>query len=434
MVMGDMEMSCDLLVIGGGAAGCGAAFRAAALGRDVCMVDRNPTAGGRRIYGQTGWTRAAMTILDHHPEIRGSFNEAVSEELSQQADSLHSRMKAAGILFVQGDAHFTSATTVRVEGGEISGLRFTSCIIACGTEPISAKAKQLSKTDSSDIRHILEESGVDQSFWVVGDGPAELETATVLSRLGATVHLQMSHEFLPDMDQDLREFILPYLKQQFTTLIPGGESDIISNQAGYTVEHNGKTVCAQHLLCEQPRRGAAAHLQPEAAGLQPNPEGYLSCDAFQATPVPGIYAAGSITNPENEPVSSSLQGRMAAEVICGLPAAFEVRSIPKTIRTSPPFGWCGLTEKSALHQNIPITLLKEQDHFRLVKLLVHPETGLVLGCGLAGEGAVETVGELSLALEMGVLAEDFSLTLHPEGSLGEMIVHATSSFRPSTSE
>ena len=46
MVMGDMEMSTDLLVIGGGPGGYGAAFRAADLGLDVIMVDPSPRPGG----------------------------------------------------------------------------------------------------------------------------------------------------------------------------------------------------------------------------------------------------------------------------------------------------------------------------------------------------------------------------------------------------
>jgi len=126
------------------------------------------------------------------------------------------------------------------------------------------------------------------------------------------------------------------------------------------------------------------------------------------------------------------QGKIAAEVISGLPSAFDVRSIPYTINMNPPITWCGLTEQEAASNNIDIKVQVHhwEDHLHsiirgdrvgLTKIISCPKSGRVLGVAIIGANSSELIHEASLAIEMGALVEDLALTLHLHPSAAELI-------------
>jgi dihydrolipoamide dehydrogenase len=124
------------------------------------------------------------------------------------------------------------------------------------------------------------------------------------------------------------------------------------------------------------------------------------------------------------------QGRVAAEVIAGKKSGFDARVIPAVVYTNPQIAWCGLTEAQARHENIAHAVqrfpwkhsgraqsLGSTDGF--TKLITDPGEGRILGVGITGGGAEGLIGEAALAIEMGALAEDLALTLHPHPTLSE---------------
>ncbi|MGH9199377.1 MAG: dihydrolipoyl dehydrogenase, partial [Acidimicrobiia bacterium] len=105
----------------------------------------------------------------------------------------------------------------------------------------------------------------------------------------------------------------------------------------------------------------------------------------------------------------------------------------------PELAWTGLTETDAKKQNIPIeiakypwaasgraTTLDRPDG--LTKLIIDPETERILGVGIVGVGAGELISEGTLAIEMGALASDLKLTIHPHPTLSETVMEAADVF------
>ena len=64
----------------------------------------------------------------------------------------------------------------------------------------------------------------------------------------------------------------------------------------------------------------------------------------------------------------------------------------------------------------------------VTKLILEPETGRVLGVGIAGSGAGELIGEATLAIEMGATAEDLKLTIHAHPTLSEPLMESAEVF------
>jgi dihydrolipoamide dehydrogenase len=130
---------------------------------------------------------------------------------------------------------------------------------------------------------------------------------------------------------------------------------------------------------------------------------------------------------------------VAAEVIAGEKSSFDVRAIPAVVYTDPQIAWCGLTEELAETDGVPVAVQKfpwkysgraqtmgASDGF--TKVLVNPEDGRILGIGVVGRNAEGLIAEGVLAIEMGALAEDMALSLHPHPTLSETEAEAAEIF------
>ena len=133
------------------------------------------------------------------------------------------------------------------------------------------------------------------------------------------------------------------------------------------------------------------------------------------------------------------QGRLAAEVLHGSKAQFEPQAIPAVVFTDPELAWAGLTEQQCKDQNIRHEVarfpwaasgraLTLNSAGGLTKMIVDPEDGRLLGVGIVGSGAGELIAEGVLALEMGALAEDIGLSIHPHPSLSETVMESADVF------
>ena len=136
---------------------------------------------------------------------------------------------------------------------------------------------------------------------------------------------------------------------------------------------------------------------------------------------------------------ASHEGRVAVEAIAGHKVAFEPNAIPAVVFTDPEIAWCGLTETDAQKQNRPVKVVKfpwgasgraitlnRTDG--VTKLIIDPTTERVLGVAIAGVGAGELIAEGVLAVEMGSLASDLKLTIHPHPTLSETVMETAESF------
>jgi dihydrolipoamide dehydrogenase len=129
------------------------------------------------------------------------------------------------------------------------------------------------------------------------------------------------------------------------------------------------------------------------------------------------------------------QGRVAAEVLAGRPAAFDNVAIPAVVFTDPEIAWCGLGEAEARERGLDVKVEKfpwaasgraatlgRSDG--LTKLIADAASGRVLGVGLVGPGAGELIAEAALAVETAALVEDVATTIHAHPTLSESLMEA----------
>ena len=133
------------------------------------------------------------------------------------------------------------------------------------------------------------------------------------------------------------------------------------------------------------------------------------------------------------------EGRVAAEVIAGQAAAFDARAIPAVVYTDPQIAWCGLTEQAAADQEREVAVARFPWRASgravsmsatdgLTKLVFDPDTQQVLGMGVVGRHAEALIAEGVLAVEMGAVAQDLALSVHPHPTLTETVGEAAAVF------
>ncbi len=168
--------------------------------------------------------------------------------------------------------------------------------------------------------------------------------------------------------------------------------------------------------------------------------GFITVDESRRTKEPSIYAIGDVAGEPMLAHKASHEGRTAVDAIAGdRNVAFEPLAIPAVVFTDPELAWCGLTETDAGKQGRKITVarfpwgasgraitLGRTDG--VTKLVLDPESGRVLGVGIAGVGAGELISEGVLAIEMGATARDVAMTIHPHPTLTETVMEAAEVF------
>ena len=465
MVMGDMEMSTDLLVIGGGPGGYGAAFRAADLGLDVIMVDPTPYPGGNCLHKgcipSKTLLHLAELILDAgnakrmglyfaEPKLDLAAMLAWKEQVvDKMAKDLVALAKYRGILFVRGMAHFESSTTARITGAEINRVRFKHGIIATGSRPLELPGISFSQSSRiMDSATALTLPDVPKNLLVVGGGYIGLELGTLYGALGSRVTLiEREDHLLSQVDADLVQPLQYRLSRLFTDILFGVQVDTMQERSeGIDVDfhYRGKQEHRNfdRVLIAVGRLPNSDNLGLEHTKVELDSRGVILINDRQQTSDDHLFAVGDVAGGVMLAHKATREGRIAAEVACGMNTGFDARAIPAVVYTDPQISWCGLTEQQANAQNIPYVSQKfpwkhssraqtigMTDGF--TKLLIDPETGRILGVGITGRNAEALISEATLAIEMGALAEDLALTIHPHPTLSETEAEAAEIFQGS---
>ncbi|MBN2700923.1 MAG: dihydrolipoyl dehydrogenase, partial [Methylothermaceae bacterium] len=155
----------------------------------------------------------------------------------------------------------------------------------------------------------------------------------------------------------------------------------------------------------------------------------------QRTSVPHIHAIGDIVGNPMLAHKATHEGKVAAEVICDLPSAFQALTIPSVAYTDPEVAWMGKSEPELKAAGVEYDkgvfpwaasgrALGIGRREGLTKLLSDRKTGRILGAGIVGPHAGELIAETVHALEMGADVEDIALTIHPHPTLSETIAFA----------
>ncbi len=450
------EIRYDVVVLGGGPGGYTAAFRAADLGLNVCLVEQLDRLGGvclnvgcipsKTLLHAAAGVEEVAHLKEYGVEFgEPSFNlemlrqkkESVIEQLTAGLAKLCSARKVTRMVGrgTFDDAH---AMTVQTADGEQKVL-FEHCIIATGSRPFMLP--DLPKDDRIwDSTDALALTAIPKRLLIIGGGIISLEMAQIYSALGSEITIvEMLEQIVPPADKDLIQPLFLKLKKRYQIMTKTRVTAITAEPSAIKVSFEGKKAPESGeydaLLVAVGRRPNSEGLGLDKLGLAVDERGFIPVDKEQKTAVDSIYAIGDVVGNPMLAHKATHQGKVAAEVIAGHTAAFDPMTIPSVAYTNPEIAWMGLTEKEAKAQNIDYDkgkfpwgasgrALSAGAEGGVTKALFDKETGRIIGAGICGMNAGELIHEAVLALEMGADAEDISKTVHAHPTLAETFAFA----------
>lgn len=455
-----------MCVIGGGPAGFAAAMRCWDFGKRVALIEKGALGGAGVFNGalssKTFWElsrdyrnarrldrgfRAERVEVDFDT-VRSVVDQACEEktrQMSRQLDALaEPRLDTTGsIRRYHGLARFLDPHTVHVEGvGSNQSWRVSAdhFVIATGSRPRTLPNIEVDGRSIITSDHIGSLDEFPRSLVILGAGVVGCEFATIFANFGQTkVYLiDRAPRILPFEDADIANLCATNLEAQGVTI--HRQAKLISMRRAangmveYCIEHatgGRETICVEKALISIGRAPNTDSLALDKAGVELDERGHIR-DEDTRTNVPHIYAVGDVTLDIALVNVGEIEGRHAAERICGAqdqPLSYE--NLATIMFLAPEVAAIGLNEQDAQAKRIPYRVgvydyslvnraiaMRSTEGF--VKLLVSDDDELrILGMRALGTHASTTLEAVSLMIQHGRSARELAELYHPHPAITE---------------
>jgi len=414
----------DLVVIGSGPAGEGAAMQAAKARKRVALVERHTDVGGGCTHWGTIPSKALRHAVQRLVELRKSpifdgTGENVTvpfAKLLRSADDVVRRQVELRqgfyarnrVQLVRGSARFLDANNLAVVSPDGHEERFcaNAFLIATGSRPYHPTDVDFSHSRIFDSDSILRLDRDPSSITIYGAGVIGCEYASIFRNFGIKVNLvNQRDKLLSFLDDEIVDALAYHLRDQGVIIRHNEEYESISpTDDGVVLSlKSGKKLKTDILLWANGRTGNTQSLGLEALGISVDHRGQISVnDSYQST-ISHIYAAGDVIGLPALASASYDQGRAAAQhLTTGSCSPRHSRDVPAGIYTSPEISCLGRTERELTEARIPYEVGHSQ--FRslaraqitgqtvgMLKLLFHRETLEILGIHCFGDQASEII-------------------------------------------
>jgi dihydrolipoamide dehydrogenase len=458
------EQRFDAVVIGAGPGGYPAAIRLGQLKIKTAIIERESIGGVCLNVGcipSKAVIHAAKTFdkLGHSDDIGITIPGKPALDMAKlQAwkggvvgkltSGVRTLLKGNKVEIIEGSATLGKPgpdghrITVKTASGEQTIIA-KNVVVATGSRPIEIPGFQIDQHRIIDSTGALALTAVPPRLIVIGGGYIGLELGMCYAKFGSKVTVvEALPRLLGTMDKDCVAVVERKLKKMGVEVMLDTKAkrwEEKADRAVLTVElKDGKTAAidADKILLAIGRKPNSENLGLEQAGVALGKGGFVLADDHLRTNVPGIYAIGDVIGGMMLAHKATKEGEVVAEVIAGHNAAFDVRTIPAVVFTDPEISSTGLTEDEARAKGhadqkvgkFPFAALGRalsvNDTEGFVKVIADAKTGELLGVHIAGNGGSDLISEATLAIEMGAVADDLRLTIHPHPTLSEAMMEA----------
>ncbi|WP_298635449.1 Si-specific NAD(P)(+) transhydrogenase [uncultured Umboniibacter sp.] len=413
----------DLLIIGSGPAGEGAALHAAKLDQRVCMIEEQHFVGGNCTHKGTipskALRQAVRRIIQFNtlpmfrdvdaPQIFG-YPKVLkqAERVIRKQVKLRTEMLARnGVKVITGVASFVDGNTVDVlgESGIEEKITAKNFLIATGSRPYHPAHMDFNHPRVFCSDSILHLNNTPKTLIVYGAGVIGCEYASIFAGLGVHVDLINTRSSLLEfLDDEISDALGYHLRDMGVNVRHNEEEERLEvTDDGVTLFlASGKRLRGDAILFCNGRTGNTINLNLEAVGLKANHRGQISVDESYCTEVDNIYGAGDVIGWPALASAAYDQGRSAAAAMLGGEQVRFVNDVPTGIYTLPEISSIGKTESELTAARIPYevgraffkNIARAQitgDEVGMLKLLFHVDTLEILGVHSFGPESSEII-------------------------------------------
>ena len=463
----------DLVIIGAGVGGHGAALHAVSCGLKTAIIEAADMGGtcvnrgcipSKALLAASGRVRELrdahhLKALGIQVENVGFDRQAIANHalnlVSKLQGDLTNSLKRVGVDTIRGRGKVAGQqkVTVTTDSGEEKIITAKDIILAPGSVPFVPPGIEIDgKTVFTSDQAVRLES-LPQWVAIIGSGYIGLEFSDVYSALGCEITMiEALDQLMPGFDRDIakiaeRVLITPrdietYVGIYAKKVIPG--SPVVIELANFKTKEYVDTLEVDGCLVATGRIPATEDLGLESVGAELDRRGFIPVNDSMAVlsggePVPHLWAIGDATGKMMLAHAASAQGIVAVENICDRQRQIDYRSIPAAAFTHPEISYVGLTETAAkeLGEAEGFTIKTAKTYFKgnskaladgdadgIAKVVYRQDTGEVLGVHIIGSHASDLIHEASAAIANRQSVQSLAFLVHAHPTLSEVLDEA----------
>jgi dihydrolipoamide dehydrogenase len=462
----------DLLIIGAGVGGHGAALHAVKRGLKTAIVEADVMGGtcvnrgcipSKALLAASGRVRELRN--EHHLKSLGISVGNVTydrEAIADHAKNLVSKIQGdmtnsltrLGVDIIKGWARLEGeqkAAIATPDGEKI--VTAEDIILSPGSVPFVPPGIEIDGKTVFTSDEALKLDWLPDWIAIIGSGYIGLEFSDVYTALGCEVTIiEALDQLMPTFDPDIakiaqRVLIAPrdietragVIAQKVT---PG--SPVVIELANRETREVVETLEVDACLVATGRIPVTKDLGLEKVGVEADRRGFIPVDDHlqvlrDGQPVPHLWAIGDATGKMMLAHAASAQGILTVETICGEPRQINYLSIPAAAFTHPEVSFVGMTEPAAKTlgeaEGYAIDTVKtyfkgnskalaEGEGDGLAKVIYRKDTGEILGAHIIGMHAADLIQEAANAIANGQTVTELSFCVHTHPTLSEVLDEA----------
>ncbi|WP_433348107.1 dihydrolipoyl dehydrogenase [Microtetraspora malaysiensis] len=445
--MADGSGPYDIVVLGGGSGGYACALRAAELGMNVVLIEKDKV-GGTCLHRGCIPTKALLHAAELADQTRESEAFGVRARLdgidvpavhaykdkviSGLYKGLAGLIKSKKITIVEGEGRLAGPGRVVVGDQVIEGR---NVVLATGSAPKSLPGLEIDGDKVIFSDHALVLDRVPSSVVILGGGVIGVEFASVWRSFGAEVTIvEALPHLLPLEDESSSKLLERAFRRRGIKYELGVRFESVkTTDTGVVVTlENGKTLDAELMLVAV-GRGPVSARGFEEAGVTVD-RGYVKVDEYYRTGVPGVYAVGDLIPTLQLAHVGFAEGILVAEHIAGLnPVPIDYDGVPRITYSEPEVASVGISTAVARERGHDVVelsynlagngkskILQTQGEVKVVA----ERDGRVLGVHMVGSRVGELVAEAQLIYNWEATPGDVAQLIHPHPTQSEALGEA----------
>ncbi|XAR52697.1 Dihydrolipoyl dehydrogenase [Bertholletia excelsa] len=459
----------DLVIIGAGVGGHGAALHAVEKGLKTAIIEGDIVGGtcvnrgcvpSKALLAVSGRMRELQN--EHHMKAfglqvaaAGYDRQAVADHASNLASKIRSNLtnslKALGVDILTGVGTILGSQKVRY--GTDNVITAKDIIIATGSVPMVPKGIEVDGKTVITSDHALKLEFVPDWIAIVGSGYIGLEFSDVYTALGSEVtFVEALDQLMPGFDPEIgklaqRVLINPrkidYHTGVFASKItPAKDGNPVRIELiDAKTKEPKETLEVDAALIATGRAPYTNGLGLENINVETQ-RGFVPVDEWMRVIdangklVPHLYCIGDANGKMMLAHAASAQGISVVEQVCGKDHVLNHLSVPAACFTHPEISMVGLTEpqarEKAAKEGFEVSVAKtsfkantkalaENEVEGLAKLIYRPDNGEILGVHIFGLHAADLIHEASNAIAMATRIQDIKFAVHAHPTLSEVL-------------
>lgn len=461
----------DLIIIGAGVGGHGAAIHAVNCGLKTAIIEAGDMGGtcvnrgcipSKALLAAAGKVRE-LRNADHFKSLgitignidydRSVIADHATNIVSKLRSDLTNSLQRLKVDIIRGRGKIVAPQKVSISiDNKESTITGKNIIISSGSTPwvppgIEIDGKTVFTSDDA-----VKLETIPDWIAIIGSGYIGLEFSDVYSALGAEITMiEALDNLMPGFDPDIaklaqRILITPRdIETKISTLakrvIPG--NPVVIELADSKTKEVVDIIEVDACLVATGRVPDTKNLGLELIGVETQ-RGYIPVNdkmevLVNGNPVKNLYAIGDATGKMMLAHAASAQGVVAVENICSRERKIDYRSIPAAVFTHPEISSVGLTEPQAkeLGEKEGFKIAVSRSYFKgnskaiaekedegLAKVIYREDTGELLGAHIIGLHASDLIQEAANAIAHRQSIKNLAYIVHAHPTLSEVLDEA----------